>query len=335
MGYRLLGLGVVLALAAACPAQDQMGWAHKLLAVDGKPVVEHDFGTAAKGTQLQHRFPITNIYGVPLQLQARVSCDCTNVTLSRQTLQPKEAGYLDVVMDTRRFSGPKVVTIFLTVAHPQYTSTAVFNVKAVCRTDVTLNPGSINFGIVPRGQGVTAAVDVDYAGVLNWQITGVPASDLFRIDVTERYRQPGRVGYRVQLSLKPDAPAGSYKQELLLATNDPASPTVPVPFELTVQSPLAVLPEVVRFPSARVGASTEYKISVRGSGKPFRITAVDGLGDGLSLVEVVPSIESRPVHILTLRYAPSAGGSLNRKVTFMTDAGMTATVAVEGAAAAQ
>jgi hypothetical protein len=255
--------------------------------------------------------------------------------MSRQTLQPKETGHLDVLMDTRRFAGPKVVTVFMTVVHPQYTSTAVFNVKAVCRTDVTLNPGAVNFGIVPRGQTPTAAVDVDYAGALAWQVTGVPTSDLFKVDVTERYRQPGRVGYRVQLTLKPDAPPGSYKQEIALTTNDPGSPSLPVPFELTVQSSLAVFPDTVRFGSTKVGVASDYKVSVRGSGKPFRITGVDGLGDGVAIVEPIPSTDAKPVHILTIRYLPSAAGNLGKKITFQTDIGTTAQLSIEGAAAAQ
>lgn len=330
-----IGLAVILAAVAVAPAQEPVGWAHKLLAKDGKPLIEHDFGTAPQGAQLQERFPVTNIYSVPLQFQLRVSCDCVTVTLSQHTLQPKESGYLDVTMDTRRFTGAKVVTIFMTVVHPQYTSTAVFNVKGFCRTDVVLNPGTVNMGFVPQGTAGTGAVDIDYSGRHpNWQITGAPVNDLFKIEVIERYRQPGRVGYRMQLTLKPTAPAGSFKKELVLTTNDPTNVNLAIPYEITVQSPLTVFPANVRFPSARVGTLSEYRVSVKSSGKPFRVTSVEGLDEGLSIGESLPSSEPRPVHIFTIKYLPNSAGTLAKKLVFQTDAGWSATVTVEGAASA-
>lgn len=323
---------VFVFLAPVASAQDQAGWAHKLLTVDSKPSTEHDFGSVPKGALLQTQFLVTNPYAVPLTIQTRVSCDCVTVTASKQTLQSRDTGYLDILMDTRRFNGPKVVTVFFTVVHPQYTSTALLTIKANCRTDVTLNPGAINFGIVPRGQVVQAALDVDYAGIRDWQVTGAAKNELFDVAFSEKYRQPGRTGYRVTLTLKQDAPAGSYKRELMLSTNDPAGPTVPVPFDVTVQSPLAVFPDTVKFLGSKIGTASEYKLSVRGNGKPFKITEVEGLSDGLSFAEPIPSAEARPVHLLTLKWTPMVVGNMQKKIILKTDAGPTAMVNVEGAA---
>jgi hypothetical protein len=176
---------------------------------------------------------------------------------------------------------------------------------------------------------------VDYAGVLPWQITGHAKSDLFDVAVVERYRQPGRVGYQVQLALRPDAPAGAFKQELALQTNDPAGPTLPVPFEVVIQPTLAVFPSgTVRLSGAKVGSTVEQKVSLQNRVKPFRVTGVEGLGDGLSIAEPVPTADARPVHILTLRFTPTVPGPLSRKLVFRTDDGKgpTATVIVEGSA---
>jgi len=323
---------VFVFLVPVASAQEQAGWAHKLVTVKGKPTTEHDFGSVPKGALLPFQFDVSNPYAVPLTIQTRVSCDCVTVSATKQTLQSRDTGYLDIQMDTRRFNGPKVVTVFFTVLHPQYTSTALLTIKANCRTDVTLNPGAINFGIVPRGQVVQAALDIDYAGIRDWQVTGAAKNDLFDVAFVEKYRQPGRTGYRVSLTLKQDAPAGSYKQELMLSTNDPAGPTVPVPFDITVQSPLAVFPDTVKFLGGKLGTASEYKLSVRGNGKPFKITEVEGMSDGLSFAEPVPSAEARPVHILTLKWTPLTAGNLQKKIILKTDAGPSATVTVEGTA---
>ena len=54
-------------------------------------------------------------------------------------------------MDARRFTGPKTVTIHVTVG-PEYTSTATLQVSANSRSDVVFNPGEVNFGVVPHGR---------------------------------------------------------------------------------------------------------------------------------------------------------------------------------------
>ncbi len=333
---RVLGFLIVVVGIAPVNAQDQFGWAQQLLLVDGKPATDKDFGTVAKGAMLQHRIPVTNKYGVPLNIQLGVSCDCVKVTSSKAILQPRETTTLDIEMDTRRFNGHKEVVIYFTVANQQYFSTALVKVKANCRTDVAMNPGVVNFAIVPRGESRQSQISVEYAGVLDWRITDHPANDLFDITVNEKYRQPGRVGYIVQMSLKADAPAGSYKQELLLPTNDPQTPNLPIPFELTVQSPLSVVPETARFGGARVGQTSDQKLFVRSGGKAFKIVSVEGLGDGMSIAEPLPT-ESKPVHIVTLKYAPTAAGPVNKKLKFRTDGGesLAATLTVDCTVAPQ
>src|SRR5688500_17063790 len=105
-----------LALLAATPAVPAQGWANKLF----KDQTSHDFGTVARGAQLYHRFPLTNIYAVPLEItNVRVSCGCLTATPSAKVRGPREAGHIDVLMDTRRFNGQKAVTIHVSVG-PTY-----------------------------------------------------------------------------------------------------------------------------------------------------------------------------------------------------------------------
>ena len=59
---------------------------------------------------------MTNIYAVPLEItNIRVSCGCLTATPVPKVLQPREAGYIEVTMDARRFNGPKTVTVHVTV----------------------------------------------------------------------------------------------------------------------------------------------------------------------------------------------------------------------------
>ena len=101
----------------------------------------HDFGSVARGAQLYHQFQMTNIWAVPLEITSvRTSCGCITATASQQVLQPRESASVDIKMDAHRFTGPKTVSIYVTVG-PQFTSTAVLRVSAIAARTWFSTPG--------------------------------------------------------------------------------------------------------------------------------------------------------------------------------------------------
>jgi hypothetical protein len=306
----------LLALAATAPATCAQGWANKLF----KNNTTHDFGTVPHGAQLLHRFPITNIYAVPLEIsQVRVSCGCVSAAPSKKVLQSRETGSIDVTMDARRFKGAKTVTIFVSVG-PTYVSTAELRVSANSRADVVFNPGQVNFGNVAQGQAPSQPVDVEYAGTFDWRIIEVLAKRMpFDVELRELYRQSGRqVGYQVKVTLKPDALAGPLKQEVHLRTNDPTTPLISVLVEANVEAALIVSPSPLPLGAVKVGeAPLLRRVVVKGQ-RPFRVLAVDGLGDGLSLGAGL-STEALPVQTITLRFQPGRAGEVRRRLEIRTD----------------
>src|SRR5262249_47184394 len=152
-----------------------------------------------------------------------------------QILQPRESGVLDLNMDTLKWAyGHKQVSVYVTVMNAQYSSTTTLVITANSRADITLEPGQAGFGVVAKGPPATRDVIVRYAGQLPFQITGVAPGDTapFSAAYKEAQRYPGRVEYRVSLTLKPDAPAGPLKGDLYLSTNDPATPLLPIPYDV-------------------------------------------------------------------------------------------------------
>jgi hypothetical protein len=319
----LLSLAVVALGTQAASAQSG-AWADKIFLAGGG-TISHDFGTVARGAQLSHAFTLTNIYSVPLQItEIRVTCGCVTATSTSRLLKPQEKAQLNVVMDSRRFSGTKSVTVYVTVG-PEFISTASIHLTANARPDVVLNPGQINFGVVRQGQTPTQVMDVEYAGGFDWRVTEVvkSAAAPYEVSVEQRYRepargrQPGRAGYRLTVTLRGDAPAGPLNQELILKTNEPAggSQFITVPVEGNVQATLTVSPSPVDFGRVKVGSEAVFKVQVRGD-RPFRILKVGGTDDVVSAV--VPAAAA-PNHVLELHCRPRQPGDLRRQLVIHTD----------------
>jgi Protein of unknown function (DUF1573) len=304
----------LVALVLGSATVSAQSWADKMF----KEGTAHDFGSVPRGAQLFHRFPMTNIYAVPLQIiDIRSSCGCATVTPSSRTLGPRETIFIDVTMDGRRFTGSKNIRVNITVG-PEYSSTAELKLSAISRADIVFNPGQVNFGVVSRGDTPEQILDVEYAGLLDWRVTGVVTNGApFDVALEQFNRQQGLVGYRAKVTLQATAPVGAIKQEVFLQTNDPASPLVPVLVEAVVQAPLTVSPEALALPDLKVGQEAVRKVMVRGN-KPFRILAVDGAGEGVAVANPLPS-DKAVQQAVVFKYVASKPGEFRRQLQIKTD----------------
>jgi hypothetical protein len=303
---------LVLFAGFSQPAAAQTAaWADKMFAGD----LVHDFGVVPHGKQLKYTFKMTNIWAVPLELtNIRVSCSCTSFKESTRALKPGETGFLTVNMDATRFSGLKKTQIFITLG-PENVSTATLTLHANARLDVVFNPGEIDFGLVHRGQTPTKPIDVEYAGTMQWAVTEINpnASAPFTLKV-EELRNRGTRGYRIFATMKPDAPTGSFKQEVLLKTNDPASPTLTFNILGNIQATLSVAPDVI-VAGAKIGTMEEKKLVVKGS-RPFRILGIDGQGEGITAVFLDREAQTQ---IVTIRFQPERAGEMKKQLVIRTD----------------
>lgn len=318
-------VALVALLIHAAGASAQTGaWADKLFGGD----LSHDFGVVPRGAQLKHTFKITNIYKVPLDIGAiRVTCGCLTAKAAVKTLQPQESTTLDIHMDATRFNGAKTIKIFVEVG-PQYVSTATLTVTANARQDVVFNPGEIDFGLVGKGQKLTKQIDIEYAGNKDWRVneivkTGTAPFDLKVEELNVNFR--GR-GYRLFATLKPDAPPGPFKHEIIVKTNDAETPVLTFHVLGNVQSGgVTVSPAAAALGIVKVGETKTSRIFVR-SLQDFQISSVGGLGNGLTAA--LPT-KTAKMHIIELRYTPTQAGPLRQELVIRTDQNETVTVTVE------
>src|SRR5579863_5045688 len=95
----LLLLPVILLFATPAFAQnvqDPNEWARKMF--DQKDL-SHDFGIVAKGTEVTHRFKVTNLYKEDVRVSnVTTSCGCTAPKFDTTPIKTGQVTYVDISM---------------------------------------------------------------------------------------------------------------------------------------------------------------------------------------------------------------------------------------------
>lgn len=330
----LIGAALVSGVA---PAQEQ-GWASKFFTGG----LKQDFGKVSWGQQLTHKFTITNIYNVPFMVEsATVSCGCVSVVRPTAVIPPRGTVELEAMMDTRKAPPGQIKLVHVTVrltSVPQmagdklFSSVCVLAVSALPEGNVRFNLDRIALGAVPVGKGATGSLQIDHLLDANWKITGASTGN-FPVEVKTEAVQPrpgGRVAYRVTATLKNTAPAGEFKYDVQLETSDPAMKHLPLVIEGVVQAPLAASPNQVDLGKVKIGEVVTRAVILRGPGKPFKITGVEGGGEGVKAK--YEEDKAKVNHLLTIEFIPGKEGKLNKTLTIKTDLPneLSASVTVEG-----
>src|SRR5947199_5492825 len=158
-------LAILTGLCLTAPAS--AGWADGLFEEK-----DRDFGTVPRGAMLSHPFRLTNKTDKTVKVQSlRVSCGCTVASMPTGVIPPGQSTVVTAQMDTRRFVGPKTVTIFVQLEQPVWEEIRL-SVTANSREDVAVNPETIAVGKMQRGESPVRSVTVSFIGDPNWQVLG-------------------------------------------------------------------------------------------------------------------------------------------------------------------
>jgi hypothetical protein len=326
-------------VAAAPPAP----WANKFFLKDIEknreqvppPAIVHDFGDVPSGTLCVHKFTVTNVYDTAMNItEVRKSCTCLDYVPMTKVLQPNETAEFIVTMNAGKFIGFNAQTFYVTFG-PKYVSTAVVRVQANSRTDVTVSPGSINFGTVAQGTKTAQAATVKYTGRMrDWRLTeSQPPNGPFDVAVREVNRgglvRSGAEFY-VEVTLKPTATAGQLDEQITLKTNDPSNPHIHVSVRGAVVAPLDLQYPKVQFDPTAVGQTATQRVFVRAA-KPFKILGIEGAGDGIT-AELPAASAPLPYQVLTIKFEPTKAGEVTKQLRVRTDldGGAAVVLPVEG-----
>lgn len=274
-----------------------------------------DFGVVARGSDTVKRVKIRNLYKQVVHItDVRTTCGCSVAQPDKTTLQSLEECVVEVKMNTRKFTRRKDSNLVVTFDAPLAAEIRI-PISAYIRTDVVLTPGSATFGTVDQGEGGTVTIDVAYAGRETWQIREVKsASELLEVKSQETRRENGRVNYNLVVAVKPGAPVGDFREQLVLITDDTSSPEVPVLVEGTVEADVTVTPPVLALGELTPGQTKSVRIVIRGR-KPLMIDRIERDSATGGFKVRLPTSASR-VHVLPLTVtAPETPGKFDEQFT--------------------
>ncbi len=239
----------------------------------------HDFGTVAKGAKVEHRFVIENIYQEDVHiLSVTSSCGCTRPTITKRMLKTWEKAEIVAKIDTRGYYGRKDATLTVVLDVPaldlQSRPEVRLQVHTYIRSDIVVQPGSVQFGSVTHGTAAERRLTISYAGRPDWRIQKVESNhphleaQVVRSDSTT----PRQVTYELVVKLKDDAPVGYIRDHLILVTNDRRARVsrVPIAVEGVVVSAVTVHPSPLLLGVVSAGGTVTRQLVVKGE-KAFRI----------------------------------------------------------------
>jgi len=304
-----------VALSACCgqPAMAQE-WAKKMFSV-----TSHNFGTVAKGSKTEYRFVFRNMYKEDLHVVGvRTSCGCTSPEVTKHDLKTHETAEVVAKFNTRTFLGQHGATLTVTFDKPFYAEVQL-RVAGNIRGDVTFEPPFIDLGNVDLGAGAERQVRVTRVGSAAWDITDVrSANPSFEVNLSKPTRSPSQTAYDLTMRLKPDAPAGYVKGQLILVTSDPHATQIPMDVEGRVVAAVTVSPQLLSLGSVKCGGTVTKNVVVRAN-RDFCITGV-ACEDGCLTCE--PRTSPAKVHILPVTFqAGAVAGRIEQQLKIATDLG--------------
>jgi len=294
-------------------------WAEKMFG--GK--TSHDFGFVARGAKVEHAFTVENIYEEDIHIESvKSSCSCTTPELKKNTLKTWEKVDILAKIDTTGYHSRKDVTLTVKFGHP-FPAEVRLQIHVYIRSDVVVQPGSVQFGRVAQGAGARRKLTLShkgYPGQVPWQVLRVETKNPhLAARAYKAGEAPGnQVTYELYVWLRDSAPVGYLRDQVVLVTNDakPSAARVPIAVEAVVAPAVSVSPSPLSLGVVNAAGNTAGRLVVRGK-KPFKITDVK-CDD--ARFRCAAGEKAGTVHLVSVAFtADDTPGKVTAKVLITTD----------------
>ncbi len=312
---RHLPLTLLLALLAPaiCSGQE---WAKKMFAT-----TSHDFGAVARGATVEYSFKFNNPFEEDVHIASvSSSCGCTTPRVTKDLLKTYDESAVIAVFNTKSFLGQRSATLTVRIDQP-FPAEVQLSIAGYIRSDIVLTPGAAEFGTVDQGTGAEKKLTITYAGRNDWKILSTRSSSPHvQSKFTETARGNGQVSYELLVSIRPDAPAGYLKDQVMLVTDDQQKMEVPVEVEARIVSELTISPTNLFLGALAPGQKVTKQLVVQAK-RPFRVTKVE-CSDPSFAFQAADGTVPKPVHLVPVTFTAGADpGKITRQIVITTDLG--------------
>jgi hypothetical protein len=192
-------------------------------------------------------------------IRVGADCSCTAATPSKTTLGPGESTELKVSFETHSSQGEVHRRISVLTSDGEL----IIPLKAVVSAYDNWSFGSAVALFPPTNKGQSAKGNfvITFSGAGSAEITGFSTEATWlQATVSEHHERT----WKIELTKAADAPAGNLQPKLLVHTTDRHEPELAVNVFASVYSVLAVRPNPILLPLAKVGQPTSAPIAIAG-----------------------------------------------------------------------
>jgi hypothetical protein len=222
------------------------------LAVPGKIV---DLGNVSKGDMVEAVFKLVNEGNEPLLVKSvRPTCGCTVADYDPEIL-PGAEGQVTAKLDTTDFSGPVSKSILI-MTNDSVNPTVTVVIKANVQPHIDVLPRPlIRFNAVTKEDMEETVIIVASDPEREFKITEVESSVSYllasyrSLDEGERLAGHSASQYEISLKLADDVQVGPVSGRLIIHTDHPDAPSVPIKVYGVVRALLHVTPPQIQFGS--------------------------------------------------------------------------------------
>ena len=274
-----------------------------------------DFGVIATGSEAKKMIEVRNVYAAAVHISdVSTTCGCSAAATGKKTIPPGESTYVEVQMNTQKFSRRKDSNLIIKFDSPQFAELRI-PISAYIRTDVVITPGMLRFGEIQVGSDGTAVVDIAYAGRSDWNIVDIKFSNKdMKAVLSPPQLAPGQVKFRLTVTLNKTAKAGRIRDLVTIVTNDRTNPYVPLMVDGVVASEFTIVPRAIDVGVVSAGTSAMKQIVVKGK-TPFTIDSVDceAMAD---CFKAAIRKDARVIHSVPIEFvAPNRPGKFSEQLT--------------------
>jgi hypothetical protein len=307
---------IIVAVAASytpCLGQE---WARKMF-----KTTDYDFGSVARGAKAEYRFAFENLYLEDIHVASvRTSCGCTAPTVETPLLKTYEQGTILAHFNTDAFQGQRGATLTVTIDKPFHAEVQL-QVRGFIRSDVAVEPGSVQFGSIDQGIGFTQTVAVNYGGWGDWRIVDVKsANPHISAQAIEARRSNGQISYTLKVLVDASTPPGYLNDHLMLVTSEGATRQIPVLVEGRVMPSITVSPTALFMGVVQPGQKVTKQLVVKGK-KAFRILGIN-CDDPSFQFDTSKEESAKELHLIPVTFtAGTDAGKVVKSIKIKTDQG--------------